>query len=406
MIRLPTFVAALLLATCLTSLADNADRPHYTVRFGAELHSGSSIAHVRIRLTHQAQWVRWMLLRTDGRYQNMRASGELEQRDGGWWWQPPESQAWLSYDIDLQSKRANGRYDGYRGDHWMLFRLDDLVPQIRIDMEDGTRSYSTLELSLPDGWSSALPYPRYSSGRFKLDNPDTLFDRPSGWMIAGRNLGVRREHIAGTAFTIASPTGEGFRRMDVLSFLHRNMPTMRALLPDFPDRVLIVGANDPMWRGALSGPDSLFLHSDRPLVSEDGTSTLIHELIHVGMQARGEPDADWLVEGIAEFYALTLLERSGDLPAERVDRAFKSMAEHADYREPLTAGRAHGRITQAAVTELHRIDREIRQASAGRYSLDDVVRQLADDRQPISNERFETLTERFKTTATTAAGGD
>ena len=43
-------------------------------------------------------------------------------------------------------------------------------------------------------------------------------------------------------------------------------------------RLLIVSAGDPMWRGGLSGPSSMFLHSDRPLISENRTSTLLHEL--------------------------------------------------------------------------------------------------------------------------------
>ena len=49
----------------------------------------------------------------------------------------------------------------------------------------------------------------------------------------------------------------------------------------------VVGAADPMWRGGLSASNSLFLHADRPLISENGTSTLVHELTHVITRVRG-----------------------------------------------------------------------------------------------------------------------
>ena len=376
--------------------AQASERPRYIVRFAATLSADTSIASVTIRVTKNADWVNWMLLRIDPtRYREFKGSGNIETRNGDIYWAPPDSNAWLSFDVDLLSKRSNGRYDGYRGDDWLLFRLDDLVPQIRIDMKDGTESYSTLELDLPENWSAALPYKQFRNGRYSLDNQRSLFDRPSGWMLTGESLGIRREVIAETAVTVAAPTGQNFARMQALSFLYRNLPSIRTLLPMFPDRLLIVGADDPMWRGALSGPRSLFLHSDRPLISEDSTSTLIHELIHVGMQARGEADADWLVEGLAEYYALSLLARSGDLPDTRIEAAFSALAKSADHARPLTSGRSYGRITARAVTKLRAIDREIREGSSGKFSLDDVVRELALRDARVSNLAFAELVETF-----------
>ena len=35
----------------------------------------------------------------------------------------------------------------------------------------------------------------------------------------------------------------------------------------------MVGANDPMWRGGLSAPRSLYLHSGRPLIESDGPTS-------------------------------------------------------------------------------------------------------------------------------------
>ena len=61
------------------------------------------------------------------------------------------------------------------------------------------------------------------------------------------------------------------------------------------------------------GPASVFLHADRPLISENGTSTLLHELVHVAMGAHAQRGSDWVVEGFAELYSLELLVRSGTI---------------------------------------------------------------------------------------------
>ena len=50
----------------------------------------------------------------------------------------------------------------------------------------------------------------------------------------------------------------------------------------------------------MSGPGSLYVHADRPMISENGTSTMLHELVHVAMGVSGSAHDDWLVEGLAE----------------------------------------------------------------------------------------------------------
>ena len=57
----------------------------------------------------------------------------------------------------------------------------------------------------------------------------------------------------------------------LLAFLRWNLPALVDIFPDFPERVLVVSAGDPMWRGGLSGPGSLYIHAERPLISGNGT---------------------------------------------------------------------------------------------------------------------------------------
>jgi hypothetical protein len=212
-------------------------------------------------------------------------------------------------------------------------------------------------------------------------------------MLAGK-LDKTVEEIAGVDVTIAAPAGQGLRRLDILALLRWTMPALRKIVPRLPPRLLIVGANDPMWRGGLSGPSSLYLHSSLPLLSSDGTSTLLHELMHVVTSARSVDDGDWIVEGLAELYALRLLQRSGTISEQRYERSLAKLADRGAKAERLRTGGAKGAVTARAVGVLVAVDEEIRRQSDGRYRLDDVVAALATERVKVSTASFRELIER------------
>jgi hypothetical protein len=222
-------------------------------------------------------------------------------------------------------------------------------------------------------------------------------------MIAGK-LGVRRDTIAGRRVVVAGPRGERLRSQDILALLRWTLPELKTLLPHFPDRLLIVNAGDPMWRGGLSGPGSLYLHSARPLISADGSSTPVHELVHVGTTSEALAGNDWIVEGMAEFYSIELLRRSGTISASRARRTFAAFADRArrdkgELRSPST-----GAHTARAVTVFRDLDRELRQAKVPR-GLDAVATPLLDG-PPLSrkalDERVTTLLGRPSTVLATA----
>jgi hypothetical protein len=370
-----------------------AARREYRVLYTVWIKAGNPVATVRVRLTSHPEWVRWMRLRADpSRYRDFKASGRLEFGDGEVTWIPPRRDAWLQFRVNLESERDVGRYDGRMTENWALFRADDLVPPVHLDMQDGTRSKAKLALELPEGWAVAAPFPRYASGRFKIDNPDRLYDRPTGWVVVGK-LGVRREKIGGTQIAIAGPIGQGVRRLDMLAFFRFTLPTLQGILPDLPERILVVSAGDPMWRGALSGPASLFVHAERPLISENATSTFIHELVHVAMRARGGPGADWIVEGLAEYYSLEVLRRSGAIAERRYQKAHRQLAEWAKQAGPLETERSQGPVTAKAVGILRTLDEEIRRRTGRQASLDDVVRGLSRS-EPITLASFRVAAER------------
>lgn len=372
------------------------ERPAFGVLYTAWIDAGEPWATVRIRLTRHPEWVRWVRLEVDPeRYRDIKGSGTITREGTHLKWAPPSGDAYLQYRVSLESRRASGTFDGRVTADWALFRGEDLAPVVRVDVEDGTQSQAKLRLNVPDGWSIESIYPRYASGRLKIDNPRNIFDRPSGWFLLGKT-GVRRDTIGHTRIAIGAPVGEGLRRMDILALFRWTVPTLQQIFPDFPERLLVVGAGDPMWRGALSGPSSLYVHTERPLLSENGTSTFLHELVHVAMRARSEPGADWIVEGLAEYYSLEALRRSGTLGERRFERAHHDLAEWAARAAgPLDAASSAGATTARAVGVLRRLDAEIRTASGGRHSLDDVAAELASDRRRVSLELLRASAERF-----------
>lgn len=375
--------------------APSSSRPDYGVLYTAWIHAGEPVATVRIRLTRKGEWVRWMRLDVpEARYSDFKGSGSIAREGNAVLWRPgdgkPVRTPWLQYRVNLESRRESGRYDGRVTADWALFRGDDLAPVVRIDMEDGTQSKSKLALELPEGWSAVTPFPRYASGRFAIDNPRRIFDRPSGWILVGK-VGVRRERIGHSRVSVAAPLGEGVHRMDTLAFLRWTLPTLQDVFPDFPARLLVLSAGDPMWRGALSGPGSLFVHAERPLISENGTSTYLHELVHVAMRARSRPGSDWIVEGLAEYYSLEALRRSGALSAQRFEKAHAELAAWGRSAPSLEVERASGAVTARAVGVLRGIDAEIRRASGGKNSLDDVAARLGATDAPVTRELFDSL---------------
>jgi hypothetical protein len=194
---------------------------------------------------------------------------------------------------------------------------------------------------------------------------------------------------------VAAPRGEAKRRNDILAFANMLAPELSAAFGELPPKLLVVGAGDPMWRGGLSGPSSMYLHADRPLVSENGSSTLVHELVHVITRIAGRGDDRWIGEGIAEFYSIELMRRGGLITARRAELAFEWKERRGHRVKTLSAPRSSGPRTDRAVTLFAELDREIRALSDGEFDLDDLVQRLMRirrvDRHQLGEE-FEQLT--------------
>lgn len=308
------------------------------------------------------------------------------QRDGrSLTWSVPPTGGTLRWVVDLA-----GRDDAtvHHSDKWAVFRLEDLVPAMATTSRSGSRSRTRLRFVDTSKRSYVSPY-RPVDGWWEIDNPARRFDRPTGWIIAG-SLSVRRDEISGTRVAIASPRGVGARQMDALAFATWHLPYYRKLFPKFPDRLLVVMAGDPMFRGGLSAPNSLFMHIDRPLISANATSTLLHELFHVGLGGRAGPGDDWIVEGLAEFYSHELLHRAGSVTERRHEKALAWFEEYGASVTSLKTSVSRGPTTWRAVTVFDALNREIVDRTDAKQSLDDVVRTLTLDDSPLTLKRLRT----------------
>jgi len=385
--------AASLLVTPYAAGQGEAAERSYSVGYDVRIVPTERLAKVSIQLSGIASQVRWLRFVIDpDRHFGFRGDGSVEAEEGSVLWRPPPEGGRLRYSFWIDHLRDSSSYDARCAENWALFRGDDMVPPVRVRAEVGAHSISNLRLRVPEGWSAALPYERLSNGTFAIDDPHRRFDRPKGWIVVGK-IGVLRESISKTRVAVAGPVGQDLRRLDILALLRWTLPTLRKIVGELPDRIQVVSAGDPMWRGGLSGPKSLFVHADRPLISTDLSSPILHELMHSVMGARSGADGDWVVEGLAELYSLEILVRSKSVSRRRYARALRRMEEKGRGVASLAGPASSGPMTARALVLLHEIDEQIEAATEGESSLDDVVRRLCSERGLITGERFRRIAE-------------
>ncbi|MDX1508465.1 MAG: hypothetical protein R3358_09315 [Woeseiaceae bacterium] len=367
--------AALAACGAPASESDAGDPLRYDVDYRVTLRPDSATAEVRMRVRQERHLLREIQFDAR-RVGDLDADGNLVIDGDRATWTLPENGGDLSWSVRLEHRRGGDGFDALLTPAYGIFRAEDLVPRAAARSLRGSRSHTRLRLLTPGAWSAVTEYPE-ADGSFYVSRPGRRFAQPAGWIAVG-DLGVRREQIAGVRVAIAGPTGQAIRRLDMLALLNWNLPELARVIPELPARLTVVSAGDPMWRGALSAPQSIYVHADRPLISENGTSTLLHELMHVALGASSADGFDWIIEGIAEYYSLELMKRSGTLTPERYLDAIEFQRQWARDANRLCARHSSGATTAYAVMRMHALDAEIREATEGESSLDDVLLQLVD----------------------------
>lgn len=369
-----------LVAACGIPASESADRAgtrEYSLHYTLSPDPRTSTVQVSLRLSQPFDLVREISFPINSDISDVGGDGDLRIRNGRVQWVPPSDGGTLDWRVVVHNPRGKDTFDALLNAQWGLFRAEDVIPRARTRTLKGALSRTTLAFDLPAGWSVITEY----SARdlpIVVDRKDRRYDEPAGWIAMG-DLGIRRERIAGTRVAIAAPQGHEVRRMDMLALLNWTLPELNAILPDVLPRLTIVSAGSPMWRGGLSAPASFFLHASRPLISENGTSSLLHEVMHTALGLRPLPDHDWIVEGLAEYYSIELLRRGRAITARRATTAFERQAAWAERADTLCAAHSTGASTALAVTLLRELNEEIVSKTDGEFSLDSLLPVLANN---------------------------
>jgi hypothetical protein len=364
-----------LLVACSAAESESADRGaslEYGIHYRITPIPSAAAVRISLRLRQGRALVREMSFEADADFSDFEGDGALGQRGRRVTWQPPASGGELSWRVAVMRERGDGgSYDALLTRDWGILRMEDIIPRARTRTLKGAFSRTTLEFDLPRDWSAISEYSARELPML-VDRPDRRFDQPTGWIAMG-GLGVRRETIAGTRVAIAAPEGQDVRRMEMLALLNWTLPELNEILPNALPRLTIVSAGAPMWRGGLSAPASFFLHAERPLISENATSPLLHEVMHTALRLRARQGYDWIVEGFAEYFSIELLRRGRAITHRRARTALEKQAEWAKRADNLCVEASSAETTALAVTLFAELDSELRNKSDGAASLDDLL---------------------------------
>jgi len=385
-------IAAIVFLHAGCAEAEDAPLVTYDAEYRIRLLPDQGTARASIEIEQDEGQVHQIRLRVDpNRYFDFEGPGQIDEVEDGIEWIVPPTGGKLSYVVRINHVRDEAEYDAHVTSTWALFRAEDIFPPASAITETGAQSRATLRLKLPPRWKGVVPF-RSKGSAYEIEQPHRRLDFPKGWMLLG-DLDITTAEILGTTITVASPDDHPFHAEDVMALLRWNLPELRKILQGFPDRLLIVGAQDPMWRGGLSGPGLMYVHAGRPLIEPDGTSPILHEMIHVVTHARAGPEADWIVEGLAELYSLEALRRSHTIDEARHRKTLERLEKRGRKVKSVVGSESRGAMTARAVMILYALDAEIREATEGARSLDDVLRRLAVERDEVTEERFRAIAE-------------
>lgn len=355
------------------------------LRFEIRLDGRRAEAEASIAVHQKRSVVREIRLGNDGRLGNFRADGELIDDGDDVLWRPPATGGTLSYrvviDRQRQGRNSSG-YDAIATDRWALFRGERAFPVRSWRLLKGADIGAELAVRTPRDWTTVTPYRPDGAGRLAIKNPGNRMARPTGWILTG-DIATRTDVIDGVEVSVSAPRGIRMQRIGTLAVLRWTLPTLLPRLRDHaPDSINIVSAGSPMWLGALAAPNSVFVHADRPLISGNGTSTIVHEVVHILLRdLHTDRNHDWIDEGLAEYLSLWAMRDSGTISASRYDEAIAHFRSWGSSAKSMKTTNAGGAVTARAVAVFHDLDTELQAARAG--SLFDLLDDLYGAAGPV-----------------------
>lgn len=308
------------------------------------------------------------------RYSEFNAQGAWQLEDNRGIWQPTEGKASLSYQVKI-SQQDKKRFSEKITPDWLLMQGDSLVPPTDIVILPKVHLVSRVQFELPKEWRSIeTAWKRVGPNTFRIDDVQTGFDRPTGWIIAGK-LGSRRDKLGETEVTVAAPLAQHVRRMDMLTLMNYIWPQLQAAFPRDPQKLLVVSAGDEMQKQAQGLAQSFYVSGQEALVSENGASDLIKELVLAFTQFSSAEDEQWIGQGMAYYYSLELLLRSGGITLDRYTQTLEKWKADSKATSHLRGELNEDKLLRAAVF-FAQLDKDIRARTKNEFTLDNVARGL------------------------------
>ena len=292
----------------------------------------------------------------------------------------------VEYDVDVAALVAAGLAERIGKDLLTQPGAWLLVPARFTDAEE-----ARVVLALPAGVSASVPWPARTSGEHVVGPTAFAFES----RVAFGRFATRRLEVAGASFDVAlldaphRATQAGIERWiraagEAVAGLyagHFPVPQVQVLIePVGPSRQPV-----DFGRALLSGGAAVLLYLSVSARDEDLPLewVAVHELTHLGMPAITIEDA-WLNEGFVTYYQEVLRGRVGFFgeagPWSALEEGFARGRRKASDRSiaedsrTMRAQHAYHRVYWAGAALALRVDLALRAETAGRRSLDDVMR--------------------------------
>ena len=343
------------------------------------------------------------------RYRHFRGDGTLTQLGSDIVWTPTGLVSRLEYESVLPHERRKGLYDSYGEKTWFITRTNDLFPHLIISYLKTAKSETRIRFHLPKGWQAIAAMPESTDGAYRARSaPDYRYEWPTGWLIFGD---VVTEHAKArdVIITFAYPQsfvgpektpstggksvrGEKFRAKikNAIEIYEKVIPLMADFMPAYARHFLVVYGKTPMWRGGLSGEDSLFINWRIRNLSHDFSSTLIHEYFHVCQGFKKDKrDGDWIVEGLAEYYSLRLLWEAGVITKEQFKTGVSLYETEGRWGINLSRSSDKRVIYNSVPLVMFVLDQMIQEKTAGKKSLKNVIGLLVERGAPVGTHLFQ-----------------
>lgn len=328
-------------------------------------------------------------------FHRFSATGRLLQNDPRQWtWYPDGITGHFRYAVMLNQPRNVKGFDSYHGGSWVLTRTSNLFPIKRFTSRKPVRSLTRVRFQLPQGWQVVTAMRPVTNDTVEARDRGNALTAPYGWVLLG-DLDIHRFTVASTEVTVAAPRVMQYSAGPLIDLLRRVLERLAITVHAIPERITVVVGPDPLWRGGLSGEDSLYLNHNLPLIASDYTSTVVHELFHIAQGFRkADEQADWIVEGLAEYYSLRVLREIRELPRSRFVKGIRKFDRQGLWGRNFLSTTQRDVLYNAAPLVMFYIDELIREATKGEATLRTVVKQLGTAESRVSTRTFQDALER------------